>query len=193
MLNRFLRECKRIPSLPRVGNWSYSQHAVISTGLATGKRDARRCMRIKSEKLTLDKANKKRNTVSLPRGGLCLQFTPPWRSILRFGAAAFHQLQNHSFLSVLTTRAQSKWLATLPRLPASAAPFRIAPRRIAPRRHRLNSGPRTAPIARSEILPRTPVTALARGWSASPALLQLRRRRRQKENRRSGRNILFCR
>src|SRR5438309_11241249 len=76
----------------------------------------------KKRKFTLDKANKKRNTANLLRGGLCVQFTPLWRSILGFGAAAFHELPNHSFLSVLTTSAQSKWLATLPRAPANAAP-----------------------------------------------------------------------
>src|SRR5205807_3102240 len=50
--------CKSIPSPPRVGNWSYWQHAVISTGLVTSKRDTGSCMRKKSENLRLTKRTK---------------------------------------------------------------------------------------------------------------------------------------
>src|SRR5207302_8655101 len=86
--------CKSIRSPPRVGNWSYWPHAVISTGLVTSKRDTVQLHAKKKRKSTLDKANKKRNTVNLHRGGLCLQCTPLWRSILRFGAGPPHQLPN---------------------------------------------------------------------------------------------------
>jgi hypothetical protein len=48
------------------------------------------------------------------------------------------------------------------------------------------------PTAQSEILPRTPENALARGWLALPVSLHLRRWRNRRENQRSGPNILYC-
>ena len=75
----------------------------------------------------------------------------------------------------------------------SAAEFRTARRRVAPRRPRLMTQAKTLRRARSEILPRTPVNALARGWLALPVSPQLLLRVRQRENRRSARNILCSR
>jgi hypothetical protein len=49
-------------------------------------------------KIMLDIANKKRNTLAVLRGGLCLQFSPfrPW--VFVPSVAPFHQPQQDSFL-----------------------------------------------------------------------------------------------
>src|SRR5271170_8258006 len=85
------------------------------------------------KRILLDTTNKKRNTVDVLRGGLCLQFFPPRLGPLVSDAAAFDNPRQHSFLLAPMRQAQNqgpaigKAVSTMP--PTEMSPAMRKPQR----------------------------------------------------------------